>query len=250
MLREQNLVTRTIWALLLIDATFSIIEGRYSLAFIALVTLALSIAPSYVARWAGVHVPPGFMAAVVAFVAGTLFLGEVFDFYNRFWWWDIVMHGGSAIGFSLLGFILVFMMFQGDLYAAPHWAIAFFGFCFAVTIGAAWEVFEFTMDQTFGMNMQKSGLVDTMGDLIVDMVGAFIGALVGFAYLKGRSFGGMGHVIAEFIRRNPRYFARTGNRGHEIANRLSGRKVPGGNAGPLDFALRAAEGDTSDRPET
>ena len=38
--------------------------------------------------------------------------------------------------------------------------------CFAITIGALWEVFEFGMDQLFGLNMQKSGLLDTMGDLI------------------------------------------------------------------------------------
>ena len=29
-------------------------------------------------------------------------------------------------------------------------------------IGAVWEIFEYGMDQTFGLNMQKSGLDDTM----------------------------------------------------------------------------------------
>jgi hypothetical protein len=176
--------------------------------FVALATLALSLAPAIVARWADIHVPATFMLAVVAFVGGTLFLGEVYGLYVRFWWWDILMHGASAVGFGLIGFVLMFMMFQGDRLAAPHGAIAFFAFCFAVAIGVTWEVFEFTADQLFGMNMQKSGLVDTMTDLIIDIVGALFGALGGWAYLKGRQAAGLQRLIHEFIERNPRYFRR------------------------------------------
>lgn len=206
MLANQSLVTKVIWFALLIAALGAAIEGRFSLVFVALVTLGLSMLPSLVAKWAAIHVPRSFMAAVVIFVGATIFLGEVYDFYNRFWWWDVAMHGGSAIGFGLIGFVLVFMMFQGDRFAAPPGAIAFFAFCFALAIGAMWEVFEFSMDQLFGLNMQKSGLLDTMADLIVDMGGALIGASMGYAYLRGREFGGLTGVIAEFVARNPRFF--------------------------------------------
>ena len=34
------------------------------------------------------------------------------------------------------------------------------------------------------MNMQKSGLVDTMTDLIVDVFGAALAAVFGYRYLK------------------------------------------------------------------
>ena len=206
MLRDQPIITRLIWLALLLAAAEALITGRLSLAFIALVTLGLSMAPIFVARWAEITVPPSFMLAVVMFVGGTVFLGEVFDFYNKFWWWDIVMHGGSAIAFGLTGFVLVFMMFQGDRYAAPPSAMALFAFCFAMAIGALWEIFEFAMDRGFGTNMQKSGLTDTMGDLIVDMGGALVGAGVGYAYMRGQALGGATGVIEEFVSRNPRFF--------------------------------------------
>ncbi len=45
-------------------------------------------------------------------------------------------------------------------------------FSFAVSIGTLWEVFEFGMDILFGLSMQKSGVIDTMDDLIVDAIGA------------------------------------------------------------------------------
>ncbi|EAQ01615.1 hypothetical protein OB2597_04223 [Pseudooceanicola batsensis HTCC2597] len=206
MFRDQSLLTRLIWLALIFAAAEALITWRLSLAFIALATLALSLVPVLIARWAEIRVPPSFMLAVVAFVGGTIFLGEVFDFYYRFWWWDIAMHGGSAIGFGLIGFVLVFMMFQGDRFAAPPSAIAFFAYCFALAIGAMWEVFEFAMDQSFGFNMQKSGLRDTMSDLIVDMAGALVGAGVGYAYLRGRALGGLTGMIDEFVARNPRFF--------------------------------------------
>ncbi len=208
MFSEQTLLTRVIWIALGLIMLDALIQREWSLAFIALATLALSFAPILVARWAEFDVPPSFLTAIVIFVGATLFMGEVLDFYNRFWWWDIVMHGGSAIGFGLIGFVAVFMMFQGDRYAAPHWAIAFFAFAFALSIGTLWEIFEFAMDQSFGTNMQKSGLMDTMIDLIVNTLGAALGAASGFAYLKGRAYGGLTGVIDEFIRRNPRLFRR------------------------------------------
>ena len=208
MFSDQTWLARVIWSALALVAIWALVSWRLELAFVAVVTLTLSLAPLFVAKWADVKVPPSFIAALVMFVGGTLFLGEVFEFYEKFWWWDVAMHGGSAVGFGLIGFVLVFMMFQGDRFAAPHVAVAFFGFCFAVFIGTIWEIFEFAMDQIFGLNMQKSGLMDTMSDLIVDMVGALIGAAAGFGYLKGQAWGGPASVIDEFVRRNPRFFKR------------------------------------------
>jgi hypothetical protein len=75
-----------------------------------------------------------------------------------------------------------------------------------MTIGVLWEVFEFGMDELFGLNMQKSGLADTMYDLIVDIFGAFLGAAGGFFYLKGRWFGGLAKLIHQFVETNQELF--------------------------------------------
>ncbi|OUS20948.1 hypothetical protein DI396_00285 [Litorivita pollutaquae] len=206
MFKDQSPLVKLIWAALAFFAAYALISGRWELAFVAIVTGLLSLVPIALARWVQIEMPRIFIVISTAFIGGTLFLGEAFDFYNRFWWWDILLHGGSAMVFGLTGFVLVFMMFQGNRFAAPHIAIAFFAFCFAMTIGAMWEVFEFSMDQTIGTNMQKSGLVDTMTDLIVDAIGAFIGASSGYGYLKGRDYGGLGGLIEDFVARNPQLF--------------------------------------------
>lgn len=49
-----------------------------------------------------------------------------------------------------------------------------------MAIGGIWEIFEFAMDQVFGMNMQKSGLIDPMWDLIVDALGPLFSVTTGY----------------------------------------------------------------------
>ena len=138
----------------------------------------------------------------------TLFLGEVRNFYERYWWWDIVLHTGSAVAFGLVGVILMLILVRGEKLTAAPVTVSFFGFCFAVTIGAAWEIWEFFLDQTFGMNTQKSGLIDTMWDLIVDCLGAAVGAIAGYIHLKGWRGGPLAGMIRDFVERNRRFFGK------------------------------------------
>lgn len=198
----------TIWILLFLAAMVALALSRWSLAFVSIATLALSLAPPILAsRWS-VHLPVSFLFAATGFVFATIFLGEAFDFYERLWWWDLAMHLSSAIGFGLIGFLFVFMLFEGDRFAAPPSALAFVTFCVAMTIGALWEVFEFLMDQTFGLNMQKSGLNDTMGDLMINGLGSAFASLTGYLYLVRESEGPLGRALSQFINLNKRLYRR------------------------------------------
>jgi hypothetical protein len=55
------------------------------------------------------------------------------------------------------------------------------------------------MDQLFGFNMQKSGLIDTMWDLIMTFAGALIVSILGHFYLKADEKGGLIHRMAKKI---------------------------------------------------
>lgn len=208
-LRGQSTIVYTVWAILIVAAVAALVVQRWSMSFVALATLGASMLPALLAQRYRIRLPLAFLSFVVLFIFATLFLGEAFDFYDRYWWWDIALHATSAMGFGLVGFIFIFILFEGDRYAAPAWAVAFFSWCFAVAIGTAWEIFEFVIDSLFSTNMLKSGLPDTMGDLIVDMAGAGFGAVSGYLYLFGQERGGLlAWLIADFVRLNRRLFKR------------------------------------------
>ena len=82
--------------------------------------------------------------------------------------------------------------------------VAVFSVSFSLAAGALWEIFEFFMDTAFDFNMQKTGLVDTMTDLIVDFLGACIVGIIGYRYLKKEDVGILKALINRFIQYNVR----------------------------------------------
>lgn len=210
-------LTLVLQAILIVGVVVEILAGQWFPAFVTLAIILLTLFPLLVARRFGVFIPAEFSLLAILFVFASLFLGEVRGYYHRFWWWDIALHTASGFLLGIVGFLLVHVMNQIErvgVYLKPGF-VALFAFLFAVGIGALWEIFEFTMDQVFGLDMQKamfgdpSGLTDTMWDLIVDTIGASIIAVLGYGYLRtagNESF--LIRWIQNFIDANPRMFRR------------------------------------------
>ena len=197
-----------VWIALILSVVVAIWEGWWPLAAMSTLTLILSLGPNLVASRYDIALPKAFVVSIVVFIVASLIMGEVFDVYYRIWWWDLALHGLSAIALGMIGFLFIYMLFDGDHFAAPPSAIAFLAFTFALSIGALWEIFEYTMDVVFGTNMQKSA-DDTMIDLIFDAIGAIIGALAGYAYLKGRRKGLLSRLLNDFVTLNRHLYKKT-----------------------------------------
>lgn len=141
---------------------------------------------------------------IILFSYAALFLGEIHGYYTLLWWWDILLHGSSGILLGIAGFLLVYILNKEEQVHCNMKPVfvALFSFVFAIAIGVAWEIFEFCMDNAFGLNMQKSGLVDTMTDLIVNVVGASLVSFLGFIYLNSKKFS-MDKAIHRFFKHPP-----------------------------------------------
>ena len=99
----------------------------------------------------------------------------------------------GALGFSM---IAIFNKAERIPLNLSPLFIAAFAFCFALAMGALWEIYEFSADALFGTNMQKfalddgtplvgqAALRDTMKDIIVDTLGALVMSVVGYISLK------------------------------------------------------------------
>lgn len=156
------------------------------------------------------HIPPGIQIFVTLFVFASLFLGEVRDYYEKVWWWDLALHASAGILLGLFGFFTVYLLSADkavDVHMRPSF-VALFAFFFAIGLGALWEVFEFAMDEIFGFTMQKpmlgdsSGLTDTMWDLILNTAGAAIISLTGRRYLHRKRHNRIARKIGSLVRRH------------------------------------------------
>lgn len=145
-----------------------------------------------------IEIPSNMLVLYAIFLYGAIFLGEVRSFYYTVPHWDTILHTFSGGMLGALGFSFVTLLNKTDkipLNLSPIF-VAIFAFCFAVTLGVVWEIYEFTFDGILHLNMQKfalesgeqligrAALQDTMKDLIVDCLGAFIMALLGYISLK------------------------------------------------------------------
>lgn len=204
--RLRRRVIVGVWIAFALLAVTALVVDRPILAAVSTLALALTVAPLVLAARFQIVLPLPFVLALAGFLTASLLLGEAFDMYERIWWWDIALHTVAATGLGMAGFLFVLMLFEGARFAAPIWALTLIAACVAITLGVMWELFEFTMDHTFGLTMQKSGLNDTMGDLLADLIGATLGALTGTIYLTGRKFGFATALIVQFVRINGRYF--------------------------------------------
>lgn len=202
-------ITLGLQAVLLVEAVLAMAQGQWATAVAVAGIMLVTLAPFVLGRRFRVFIPPEFELLAIVFAFASLFLGEIRGYYARYWWWDAVLHTASGFLLGILGFLLVHVLNEKEeieLHMKPAF-VALFAFMFAVGMGAIWEIFEFGMDQLFGMNMQKSGLVDTMWDLIVDTVGAAIIAALGYGYLsKAGNESFLERWIDGFIESNPRLF--------------------------------------------
>ena len=69
---------------------------------------------------------------------------------------------------AAIGFALIDLFNRSDRFSikmSPYF-VAFFAFCFSMTVGVMWEFFEFSMDWFFGMDMQKDWIVHEINSVM------------------------------------------------------------------------------------
>ena len=151
-----------------------------------MIILLLTFAPAMIERRLRLALPVEFTLVTCVILYASFALGEVRDFYEKIWWWDLAIHGLSGLMMGIIGFLIIYVFYMTHRVKIAAGWIATITFAMAVCIGTIWEIFEFLMDEFVGLNMQKSGLVDTMTDLMINATGAAIAALLGYFYVRDR----------------------------------------------------------------
>ena len=182
---------------LLIQAVFACyaaVTKDYTVMAECLVGVLLIILPNLIDKKLKLDLPSALYVVYYVFIFAAIFLGSGLHFYSRISFWDDILHSLSAALLAALGFTIMQMynqrakQVQGNISAA---LMAVFAFCFALAIGAVWEIYEYTGDGLLNMNMQRflnaqgnsligrAALFDTMKDIIVDATSALVTSVIG-----------------------------------------------------------------------
>jgi hypothetical protein len=184
-----------VFSIILIIVTM--FTGHWLGMFNAGLTLFVTFIPNILQKKWNIVYPIELWVVVLLFVMAALIFGEAFDFYYKFGWWDDVLHVLSGFVIAMVAFIFIKQLNENAdirVTLSPFFA-ALFAVSFSMAISVVWEIFEYSMDTWFGTNMQKSGLVDTMHDLIVATIGAVIVGVMGYLYLKNGANNLIGRMI-------------------------------------------------------
>ncbi len=156
--------------------------------------------PGLLTKRLRIVIPSGIYILYVIFLYCAIYLGEVRSFYYSVPHWDTILHCFSGAMLGALGFSFVTLLNNTQrvpVNLSPSF-VAVFAFCFALSLGVVWEIYEFTFDGLLGLNMQKfaleggealvgrDALADTMKDLIVDALGALATSIIGYVSIKYR----------------------------------------------------------------
>jgi hypothetical protein len=212
---KRSVFTIILLATLLVAAIAAIAEHQWvSLVLIAFIAVLICV-PVIIGKIAKIQIPSTLEVYSVIFIYMTLFLGAINNYYDKFWWWDVLLHISSGWAFGLFGFIILYLLHKSENVTTSPKTVALFSFSFALAMGALWELAEFAMDAAFGLQSQsgsfywttmRGGLLDTMKDLLNDSIGALFSAIMGYLYLKKATEGVVKPMVKEFRKDNPRLF--------------------------------------------
>ncbi|MBO1299210.1 MULTISPECIES: hypothetical protein [unclassified Enterococcus] len=182
---------------------FEFVTNKYSttqgITFIveSLAGILLIYLPQIVRRLFKIHVPDAIVLFYWFFLFISVFLGTGLHLISIISFWDKILHAVSpmvltALGYGLIGFLLK----DAAIEKTSPWLFLLFGFAFAGLCGVFWEFWEFLCDQFLGMNLQRfaasdgtlfvgrEALMDTMGDLLTNTIGAFIMGIYAWVQVK------------------------------------------------------------------
>lgn len=171
--RSSFIIYTILRALVIGVLIFTVVTENYASAFLCLLTLVLLIVPSFLQVALRIELPTMLEITMLIFIFAAEILGEIFNFYSIFPFWDTVLHTLNGFLAAAIGLSLVRLLNKSDrllIYLSPLFT-SIVAFCFSMTIGVFWEFFEFSMDRFLGFDMQKDTVIHTISSVMLNPTG-------------------------------------------------------------------------------
>lgn len=177
---ETSKKRSTIETVLLVMVVVALVRqfmlGSYHNMFLCILTLILFAVPKIIEKRLRVSIPVGLETVILLFIFSAEILGEINAFYVKIPIWDTMLHTTNGFLMAAIGFALIDIFNRSEKFSlkmSPYF-VAFFAFCFSMTVGVVWEFFEFGMDWFFQLDMQKDWIVSTVSSVKLNPEGTTV----------------------------------------------------------------------------
>lgn len=154
----------------IIIAVLSFLSGNYESVFVCILVLLLFMLPALIQRQLHITLPGTLEIIIICFIFAAEILGELQCYFIQYPHWDTMLHATSGFLWAAIGFSLVDLLNKNrpeNFKLSPIY-LSLVAFCFSMTVGVIWELFEFGMDRLFLMDMQKDTIIHTISSVALD----------------------------------------------------------------------------------
>lgn len=174
--KNRTKIQMVLIALVVLSIIRQFFLGNYHNMFLGVLTLILFMVPKILDKSLGVTIPVGLETVILIFIFSAEILGEINAFYVKIPIWDTILHTTNGFLMAAIGFALIDLFNRSEKFSikmSPYF-VAFFAFCFSMTVGVVWEFFEFSMDWFAGTDMQKDWILPAINSVKLNLDGANI----------------------------------------------------------------------------
>ncbi len=192
----------------LFNSNDGIVESSISNIFLIVLTTVALVVPWFIEVKYKVDIPDATEFIILLMLFFAVVLGFLHGYYENVHGFDKITHTLSGVTLSLVAFQVIYFLNRFEkvnLSMGPK-LTAIFAYSFSLTLLVIWEFYEFgvdtikyIIDPNTTSNMQKYmwtgtpssfpqdyGLYDTMMDLVVGGVGAFIVCIIGYFIIRNK----------------------------------------------------------------
>ena len=132
--------------------------------------MLLFLLPNILTKRLRVTLPSTLECIILLFVFAANILGEINNFYVRVPHWDTLLHTLNGFNCAAIGFAMVDFLNREERFSirlSPLY-LAVVAFCFSMTVGVCWEIYEYIADHLFTLDMQKDAIVHSFNTVMLD----------------------------------------------------------------------------------
>ena len=141
----------------------------YQNVLLCILSLVLFLLPAFIEKTFKVDLPSTLEIIILIFIFSAEILGEINNFYGTFKNFDSILYTLNGFLCASVGFSLIYLLNENiESFKLSPLFVSLVAFCFSMTIGIAWEFFEYGMDTVFSLDMQKDTYVERINTVEFD----------------------------------------------------------------------------------